>query len=319
MQLFVLGSFVQACCWQVPQAGETLNASAVHIEAGGKGLNVAIAGRRLGAQVHIALGLGKDYAALSLMALLDQEDVLRQHVHVLAAQSGYGAGLIAADGENSIAVYPGPNLLLNAEHMQQAQAEIATADLVYAQFETSLSAIHAAFSLAKQHGKTTVLNPSPWQTIPADMLQNSDILIVNEIEALSLFAITQLETELDLLIQQLSLACAAFYATWHGQCIVITLGKLGSLACSAHTEPVYCPAFEISAVDTVGAGDAFASGFCSAYLAKQPLFEALRFGNACGAMVASQLGVLDALPLAADVLQFIMNQSALQQPPILRA
>ena len=39
MQLFVLGSFVQACCWTVdrlPKAGETFIASSVTVEAGGK-------------------------------------------------------------------------------------------------------------------------------------------------------------------------------------------------------------------------------------------------------------------------------------------
>ena len=47
---------------------------------------------------------------------------------------------------------------------------------------------------------------------------------------------------------------------------------------------------------TVGAGDAFASGYCAAVLAGEPLPAALLWGNLCGAHVARRQGVLQALP-----------------------
>ena len=52
MKIFVLGSVVQALCWkveQLPKPGETRTASALSSEIGGKGINVAIGTRRLGA------------------------------------------------------------------------------------------------------------------------------------------------------------------------------------------------------------------------------------------------------------------------------
>ena len=61
--VFVLGNFVQACCWFVPRLplpGESLAATGLHIEAGGKGLNVAIGLQRLGAQVSTLIGCGDD-------------------------------------------------------------------------------------------------------------------------------------------------------------------------------------------------------------------------------------------------------------------
>ena len=60
---FVLGNFVQACCWQVarlPAPGETLQAHGFHKEAGGKGLNVAVGLQRLGARVQTLIGCGQD-------------------------------------------------------------------------------------------------------------------------------------------------------------------------------------------------------------------------------------------------------------------
>ena len=56
MRILVLGSFVQACCWKVerlPLPGETLIAQGLSIEAGGKGLNVAIGSRRLAAAAQV--------------------------------------------------------------------------------------------------------------------------------------------------------------------------------------------------------------------------------------------------------------------------
>ena len=56
---FVLGNFVQACCWHVarlPQAGETLEAHHLQIEPGGKGLNVAVCLQRLGVAVDTLIG-----------------------------------------------------------------------------------------------------------------------------------------------------------------------------------------------------------------------------------------------------------------------
>lgn len=314
MRLFVLGSFVQACCWSVsrlPKAGETFIANGVTIEAGGKGLNVAICTRRLGANVDIALGIGQDAAGDNLLNLLKAEGVSAAHVHTLTPQSGYGAGLIGADGQNAIAVYPGPNLLLSAQHLVQAEANIEAADLVYGQFETSVSAIQQAFKLANQYDVTTVLNPSPWQSIAADLLNLTDILIVNEVEACGLFAIAPIDFTLDLsqIIAQLTQEAAELYLTWQGKLLVVTLGERGSVAFTQAGDVHYCQAYCINALDTVGAGDAFASGFCVAYLQQKPLMDALKMGSACGAIVASKFGVLDTLPNATSVEAFMQTNT----------
>jgi ribokinase len=291
---------------RLPQAGETLTAVGVSIEAGGKGLNVAICTRRLGAEVDIALGVGQDNAANGLLSLLEIEGIGVEHVHHLAPQSGYGAGLIGADGKNAIAVYPGPNLLISAQHIALAETHIKSANLVYGQFETAVSAIEKAFTIAKQQQVLTVLNPSPWQTIPENILQNTGVLIVNEIEACGLLKLDALNFDqgVKLVITQLEKAAKDFYTHWQGEHLIVTLGEHGSVALTHTGETHYCHAPNITVLDTVGAGDAFASGFCIALLKKKALPEALQYGNACGAIVASKMGVLAALPYAETVLIF---------------
>ena len=315
MRMVVLGSFVQACCWivaRLPNAGETYAASSFSIEAGGKGLNVAIGARRLGAEVDVLLGIGADAAGDDLLRLLQQENISTAHVWRLAAQSGYGAGLIAADGQNMIAVYPGPNLLLNAEHVRKAESTIAAADLVYGQLETSLSAVAAAFRSARRAGVRTVLNPSPWQCLPASLLDDTDVLVVNEVEARELLGLAApLAGSLADCIALLCTGLGALWLRWPGSLLVVTLGSLGSVALERDGTVHQVPAFHIEAVDSVGAGDAFASGLCVALCSGAPptdqLATALRYGNACGALMASRFGVLDALPSPAAVELFLTS------------
>jgi ribokinase len=196
--------------------------------------------------------------------------------------------------------------LITAEHVAQAKTAIANADLVYGQFETSVSAIHAAFGMARCAGVRTVLNPSPWRKLPRSLLDNTDILIVNEVEALELFGLENpLPETLADCASTLPPLLDSFWSRWPGSLLVVTLGSLGSLAFEREQVTHQAPAFPVDAVDSVGAGDAFASGFCVDLCRGAPLDQALRSGNACGALVTSRLGVLEALPHHAAVEAFL--------------
>jgi ribokinase len=322
-KVFVLGNFVQACCWMVPRLplpGETLVATGVHIEAGGKGLNVAICLQRLGAQVSTLIGCGDDAAGAQLRDLLQSEGLDATHVHTLPGTSGWGSGWIGADGINAIAVYPGANLLLTAQHATQAHTAIAQAGLVYGQFETSIAAVEASFAYASQCGQRTVLNPSPWQTPSAVLRSHTDIVIVNEVEALSLLALPQdLPSDAHASARTIAQAAPALWQQWPAlRTLVVTLGALGSVGFdkAQATHYTYAPALPVHVVDTVGAGDAFASGYCSAMLAGHSLAQALVWGNLCGAHVASRAGVLQALPDAAQ-LQILLAHPQVPQAVVL--
>lgn len=87
-RIFVVANFVMACCWRVsrlPQSGETFVASALSMEPGGKGLNVAIGTHRLGTQVDVMLGIGDDGAGQQLLDLLAAEGLGTSFVHTLGA------------------------------------------------------------------------------------------------------------------------------------------------------------------------------------------------------------------------------------------
>jgi ribokinase len=300
---FVLANFVQACCWSVtrlPQPGETLVAHDLSIEPGGKGLNVAVGLHRLGVQVQALLGCGQDQAGDALMKLFETEGLSTQAVRRFASASGWGSGWIAADGRNAIAVYPGANLLLTAQDARACQADIEHADLVYGQFETSIPAVEAAFEIAHQAGIPTVLNPSPWAAVSPALMACTQTLLVNEVEAGLLLGF-----EHEVRLQDQATVMAALpklFVQWPAlSTLVMTLGAQG---CWGVQRPVsgqslvlwHVSAAPVQAVDSVGAGDTFACGYLWASLRKLPFEACLKWGNAGGALMASQRGVLQALP-----------------------
>jgi fructokinase len=79
------------------------------------------------------------------------------------------------------------------------------------------------------------------------------------------------------------------------RCVVVTLGEGGAFAVSRDAGTVYEPGFAVTPVDTIGSGDAFTAGFVHALLSHRPLPEALRLGNALGALVTGQRGATEPL------------------------
>lgn len=318
---FVVGNFVQACCWHVPRLphpGETLEAAQLQIEAGGKGLNVAVCLRRLGVAVEVLIACGDDQAADTLLALLAREGLPATHVHRLPGASGWGTGLIGADGQNCIAVYAGANRLLSAAHAQAASAAIESAQLVYGQFETALPAVEAAFALAHARDIPTLLNPSPWQAPPPTLRQVTHTLIVNQVEAGQLLGLPEpLPVAAADLAPALTAALPGLRARWPAtRRLLLTLGRHGALGGELDDDGRWvlwhAPAPVIDAIDTVGAGDGFASGYALAVLQGQPLSTALVWGNLCGAHVAARCGVLEALPDAGQFRSLLASAARLR-------
>lgn len=316
MRLFVVANYLTVYCTSLvrqPAVGEIVLADALAIEPGGKGLNVAIGARRLGAEVDALFGVGHDAGGDALLSLLDAEGLAPTHMHRLDERSGHGFGFIAQDGSNMGAVFGGANLLLTAEHADQAADAIGAADWVYGQFETALPAVQRCFELAREWQVPTVLNPSPWQPISPALLALTDVLLVNETEAAALLGLPALASDLDKTLRQIGAALASLWRIWPGRLLVVTLAERGCVAYRRDQPRVVMPAFEVHAVDTLGAGDAFACGLLHALPAVDAsatdLAAALRYACACGAIMASAPGVLGALPGAAEVLAFMLAHS----------
>jgi fructokinase len=72
--------------------------------------------------------------------------------------------------------------------------------------------------------------------------------------------------------------------------VIITRGSIGILAYSEKEGLFTVPGFKIKMKDNVGSGMAFSAGFLHYYLNGKSIQEALRFGNAAGALNSTKRG-----------------------------
>jgi sugar/nucleoside kinase (ribokinase family) len=97
-------------------------------------------------------------------------------------------------------------------------------------------------------------------------------------------------------------ALAALEARFNPAMVCVTLGPRGSLA-RVSGQLIATPAFQVTCVDSTGAGDAFRAGFISALVEQGPDDTALllRHANAVAALACRAHGARDGLPRAAEV------------------
>jgi 5-dehydro-2-deoxygluconokinase len=89
--------------------------------------------------------------------------------------------------------------------------------------------------------------------------------------------------------------------------IVLKRGPRGSEVINREAR-LEVPGFPVDVVNTVGAGDAFASGLIWSRLQGWDWYRSCRFGNACGALVVTRHGCAAALPDQDEVVEFAASK-----------
>ncbi len=87
--------------------------------------------------------------------------------------------------------------------------------------------------------------------------------------------------------------------------LVLKRGPRGVTVFTRAGEQIDVPGFPVEVLNTVGAGDAFASGFIYGLLKGWDWYRCGRMGNACGALVVTRHGCARALPFEQEALEFI--------------
>jgi ribokinase len=274
---------------RIPQVGETLIGSQFQTVPGGKGANQAVAAARLGAHVSLVGRVGRDAFGAALLENLTTDGI--DHTFVIQDPAGAtGVALIVVDdaGQNSIVVASGANMRLSPGDVEAASAAIASADVVLMQLESPLESVTRAAEIAQARGVPVILNPAPARPLPSTLLSLVDVLIPNESETALL---TEMPTDGQVDAQA---AAAALRALGVGT-VILTLGNRGALLAQA-TGTIHVPTFRVTPVDTTAAGDAFVGGFAVALAEGRSWREAVRWGNAAGALATTTMGAQPSLP-----------------------
>jgi ribokinase len=285
----------------LPAPGETVLASAgATFGPGGKGANQAVAAARLGAAVSMVGCCGDDEFGAGLRAGLAAEGV---GVAGLRAVPGVASGLalITVDpaGENSIAVGAGANGLAGDAEIAAAFAQ--PCDVLVLSAEIPVPVLGAALRRARVGGVRTVLNLAPVPEGAAGLLAECPgWLVVNAQEAAALAVRPDGSPPQD----EPTLgrdAAADLAAGLGGGHVVVTLGAAGA-ALAGPSGTAMVPGFPVTAVDTVGAGDAFVGALAVALASGLDPAAAVTAACAAGAAAATRRGAQAALPRPADVL-----------------
>ena len=297
-KIVVVGSFntdLTSYMQRMPRPGETVHGERFVTGAGGKGSNQAVAAARLGADVTFIGRLGKDVFAELAYEIWDAEGVNREFV---AQDDAWATGVapihVDSRGENSIVVVLGANLRVQAADIDAARDKIADADILLAQLEINLDMVAYALQAAKDAGVTTILNPAPAAQLPADTLALADYITPNETELEALGGGGQVDT------------AARSLLTRDEQLAVVTLGAAGAQIVTGADSQIV-PGFQVDAVDTTGAGDAFNAGFAVALAEGKSLSDAVRFANATAALCVTKPGTARSAPHRHEVDALLAN------------
>lgn len=309
----------------LPAPGETVLGGVASACAGGKGANQAVAAARMGAEVSFVGAVGDDGHGRELMRLLRSEGIDASRLAV-RDNVATGTGHITVDertGENTIVVASGANATVSAEEVDAAAALISRADLLVLQLEIPMPAIARAIELAGDAGTAVLLNAAPAQRIGASVLGGVEVLVVNEGEGRAIaagspaHAITAGPDP-----EPLPGPDAGTFAAVAGlgqRIAVMTLGP-GGAYWSLHREGRgHLPACRVSAVDTVGAGDAFCGTLAvrlaehrvnsrAGMIGRMDVFDAVCWANAAGALATLRPGAVPSLPFRTDVAGMLRTQ-----------
>jgi ribokinase len=288
---------------RLPAAAETITGHEFFTAPGGKGANQAVAVARLGAPTKMVGRVGGDAFGRELRQNLTAAGVDVSAVFTDTTVSS-GVAVIAVDdnAQNNIIIVPGANGQIGLADLDRVQTSLAGAKVLLLQLEVPLDAVVAAARLAHERGITVVLDPAPAQELPPELYTLVDIITPNEIEAGQLVGLAIKNPEDAAGVAKMLLSLGV-------QTVMVKMGALGVIYAQAESEPIFVPAFEINAVDSVAAGDAFNGGLAAALVAGQPLPEAVRWGAAAGALSATKMGAQASMPPRAEFDAFLSQQA----------
>ena len=253
----------------LPKAGETVTGGDYTALPGGKGANVAVVAKRLGAETEIMAAVGNDAYAAQTLENLKCEGVYLDAVRRVEAHTGLAFITVSEDGENQIAVASGANAAYAPSDVPKL-----CSDVLITQFEIPAAVIEAAL---EGYTGFVAVNASPVRGGVEAILQRADLIIVNEGEA------------------------AHYDLAAHEGLVAVTLGAKGAELRKNGDLIAKAVPPKVDVVDTTGAGDAFAAALTVALAEKQTPQEALDFACAVGALTTTKLGTQTASPTRAEV------------------
>lgn len=277
---------------KMPVLGETLSGSNFQVNAGGKGLNQAVAIAKLGGNVSFCGCVGNDANGELLLNELKNNNVDFKGFETEEAPTGI-AMITVVDGNNFIILDSGANSKLTPEVIENYRDLIAECEYCVMQLEIPAQTVLKVCEIAKKSDTKIILNPAPFKELPNDIFSQIDYIIPNEHEAHDLTGIYPDNEERTkkavLKLKQMGV-----------KNVIITLGERGC-AYNLGDDVIFKPAIKTAVVDTTSAGDTFIGAFVSKLSKKETIHTAIDYATKAAAITVSRKGASKSIPFADEI------------------
>lgn len=320
-QMFHISLYEGRRSFLIFEDGKKVEIEALKNYTGGGATNTAVGFSRLGHQATAFFKIGKDQEGTYILESLKADNVDITHVVATSDAPSATSYIIPTENGNRIAlVYRGTNITLQEQELPFDA--IKESDLVYITSLTGKSGelLFPITGACKEHGKMVVCNPGTSQLNKSPhalcgSLKYIDILVLNAGEAcccmasmvradkqLQIKMIEMKQPEIDKSMPELLQGPL----THNGLCfslhtfinevlargpkiVVVTNGKEGVYV-ATDNRMLFHPSLSVPVMSTLGAGDAFGSGFIGMYAHGYTLEDSIRAGMLNSASVIGHEG-----------------------------
>ncbi len=281
----------------IARPGETVLSRRADSFFGGKGANQAVAAARAGSvPVAMVSAVGNDPFGQACLTNLADNGVDVACIRLSDEPTGCAFITVDQAGENAITVASGANMAVRSADMTDEL--LAKASVLALQMEVPLPENLDAAARAKRAGVTVIWNFAPVpagaarETI-AESLAATDVLVVNEHEALSIAAIIGEPVDGDYL------KAGRMIATSFDTTCIVTAGADGAYAIDPDGTQVHASTRSITPVDTTGAGDTFVGVLASGLAESLPIAAAMHRACAAASLACLTAGAQAGMPTRA--------------------
>ncbi|OOF71487.1 ribokinase [Rodentibacter caecimuris] len=282
----------------IPKWGETLEAPQFEMGHGGKGANQAVAMAKLGSHVMMLSKVGDDIFGDKTIENFTRFGIDCRYVKkVTGCSSGVAPIFVNRKAQNQIIIVKGANNYLLPQDIEAAADDLMKCKLIVLQLEIPLETVYYAIEFANKHNITVILNPAPAsKKLDLDYASHCDFFMPNETE---LEILTGLPVETMPQIE----AAAQILLDKGLKNLIITLGERGCLWLTKDSK-IYIPAYQVNAIDSGGAGDAFIGCFAHYLVTCSDILSALRQASLFAAYSVMGRGTQSSYPNTEQFEQF---------------
>ncbi|RKU30246.1 5-dehydro-2-deoxygluconokinase [Candidatus Poribacteria bacterium] len=299
---------------------------------GGCPTNISVGTRRLGLNSALLTAIGDDPVGEFLIKFLNEEGVETKYI---VTKEGYRTSAVV------LGIEPPDRFPLIYYRDNCADIELTIDDVIASPIVDSRAILISGTGLSKEPSRSATLfaieqakelerlvfldldfradqwhDPRAYGISIRNILQNINIAIgtEEEIKAASLYSISDLSIEHSQISNpnidgDLNTAISNILDSGT-EALVVKRGSDGAEIHLKTGEVIQSPPYPVEIYNTLGAGDAFASGFIYGILNEWDWEKAARLGNATGAIVVTRHGCANFMPTMEEVNTFIAQQEA---------